>query len=240
MLSRAYFGVDGLDRNLDKGLSYGSQIMVEGDSGVGKTVLAGEFIKEGLRCGDTCIYVACDEPPAVMRKHLLSFKVGVPAYEETERLIFVDAYEESSSTEKYTLYDCRNLDKYFALENEVLRNCKGKRVRLVVDSLSTLFTTVDTADILEFHRTRVKHLRKNGILVMDIFVSGVLEPKMMTITGHLYNFILKMNFGSSRYNTVRLMQIGKVKSQQFVSSRYMFTINPVYGILVASDMGVSE
>jgi KaiC/GvpD/RAD55 family RecA-like ATPase len=239
-MHRAYFGVEGLDRKLDKGLPYGSQIMVEGDSGVGKTVLAGEFIKEGLRCGDTCIYIACDEPPAAMRQHLLSFKVGTPAYEETGRLVFVDAYEEGDSAERYALSDLRNLEKYFALETELLRGCTGRRLRLVVDSLSTLFTSADTDDILEFHRTRIKQLRKNGILAMDIFVSGVLEPRLMTITGHLYNFILKMNFGGSRYNPVRLMQIGKVKSQQFVSSCHMFTISPIYGILLSVDMEVNE
>lgn len=240
MYTRAYFGVEGLDRNLDKGFSFGSQIMVEGDSGVGKTVLAGEFIKEGLRCGDTCIYVACDEPPVVMREHLLSFKVGVPAYEETGRLIFVDAYEENGSTEEYVLADHRNLDKYFALETEVLRNCAEHRVRLVVDSLSTLFTMLDTNDVLEFHRARLKHLRKKSVLAMDIFVSGVLEPRVMTITGHLYNFILKMNFDGSRYNGMRVIRLGKVKSQQFTSSRYMFTVDPTYGILVTAEMGVGE
>ncbi|BAF58930.1 MAG: ATPase [Pelotomaculum sp.] len=239
-MQRAFFGVEGLDHKLEKGLAYGSQIMVEGDSGVGKTVLAGEFIKEGLRCGDTCIYVACDEPPAVMREHLLSFKVGTPAYEETGRLIFIDAYEENGSKEKHSLSDHRNLEKYFALESEVLHRLSGRRVRLVVDSLSTLFTMIDPADILDFHRTRIKQLRRNRILAMDIFVSGVLEPRLMTITGHLYNFILKMNFGGARHSSVRIMQIGKVKSQQFVSSRHIFTINPVYGILVSPDMGVIE
>lgn len=239
-MRRAYFGIDGLDGKLEKGLSYGSQIMVEGDSGVGKTVLAGEFIKEGLRCGDTCIYVACDEPPAVMREHLLSFKVGVPSYEEAGRLIFVDAYEEGESAEKYAISGSCNLDKYFALEKEVLRSCNGQRVRLVVDSLSTLFTLVDTSAILDFHRTRIKWLRRNRVLAMDIYVSGVLDSRLMTITGHLYNFLLKMCFSGHRYNPVRVMQIGKVKSQQFVSSSHIFTINPVYGILLSPGMGVVE
>jgi len=99
---------------------------------------------------------------------------------------------------------------------------------------------IDTPEILDFHRTRIKQLRKNGVLAMDIFVGGVLEPRLMAITGHLYNFILKMNFSGSRYNPVRVMQIGKVKSQQFVSSRHMFTVDPVYGILVSADMGVLE
>lgn len=240
MSIRAFFGVEGLDRNLDKGLLYGSQVMVEGDSGIGKTVLAGEFIKEGLRCGDTCIYVACDEPPSAMREHLLNFKVGTPAYEETGRLIFVDAYEEGESLEKYALSDLRNLDKYFAMETKILNSITGRRVRLVVDSISTLFTSIDPSEILDFHRSRIKNLRKKGILAMDIYVSGVMDPRLLTITGHLYNFILKMSFSGSRYNPVRLMQIGKVKSQQFVSSRHMFTISPVYGILVSADMGVPE
>ncbi|WP_347489098.1 ATPase domain-containing protein [Desulfoscipio sp. XC116] len=239
-MHRAYFGVEGLDRMLDQGLSYGSQIMIEGDSGVGKTVLAGEFIKEGLRCGDTCIYVACDEPPTAMREHLLSFEVGTPAYEETGRLIFIDAYEEDESTEKYALADLHNLEKYFALEAEVLRGCEGRKVRLVVDSLSTLLTNLDISNILNFHRTRIKQLRKKEILAMDVFVSGVLEPKLITITGHLYNFILKMNFSGSQNNPVRLMRIGKVKSQQFMSSSHLFTISPVYGILVSAHTGVYE
>lgn len=238
MIRRAYFGVEGLDRNLEKGLLYGSQIMVEGDSGIGKTVLAGEFIKEGLRCGDTCVYVACDEPPKAMREHLLNFKVLTPAYEEAGRLIFVDAYEEGESHEKYALSDLRNLDKYFALETKVLRSITGRRVRLVVDSLSTLFTSIETPDILDFHRARIKYLRKLGILTMDIFVTGVLEPRLMTVTGHLYNFMLKMSFSGNRQNPVRLLQIGKVKSQQFVSCSHMFKISPVYGILVLDDMEV--
>ncbi|MDD4168892.1 MAG: RAD55 family ATPase [Desulfotomaculaceae bacterium] len=240
MRKAAYFGIEGLDRNLGKGVSYGSQIAVEGDSGIGKTVLAGEFIKEGLRCGDTCIYVACDEPPVAMREHLLSFKVGAPAYEEMDRLIFIDAYEESGSAEKYAFSDHRHLVKYYVLEKEVLRCYAGRRVRLVVDSLSTLLTMADTSEVLEFHRTRIKQLRKSGVLAMDIFVNGVLEPRVMTITNHLYNLIIKMSFTSSTYSSLRQLQVGKVKSQQFVSSRHIFTISPLYGIVVAADMGVGE
>jgi len=81
MSSRCFFGVNGLDQIIPQGMEYGAQILVSGDTGVGKTVLAGQFLLEGLLCGDTCIYVACDEPPAVMRRCLRDYKVGVTAYE---------------------------------------------------------------------------------------------------------------------------------------------------------------
>ncbi|MGB9826271.1 MAG: RAD55 family ATPase [Desulfofundulus sp.] len=234
----AYFGVEGLDQTLEKGLSYGSQIMVLGDTGVGKSVLAGEFIKEGLRCGDTCIYVAFDEPPQVMRRHLLSFKVGTRIYEELNRLVFVDAYEEEESSENYCLYDQRSLDKYFALEKSIIRQFSGQRLRLVVDSLSTLMTSMESNDIVEFHRSRLKWLRRQGVLTMDIFVSGVLAKHLITVTSHLYNVILKMNFSGSPTHPSQMIQVGKLKSQRFVARRYPFTIDPVFGILVFTSMEV--
>ncbi|WP_066634005.1 RAD55 family ATPase [Desulfolucanica intricata] len=236
--TRAFLGVEGLDQILKDGMSFGTQIMVQGDTGVGKTVLAGDFIKEGLQCGDTCIYVACDEPPEAMRQHLMSFKVGTRAYEKAGRLILVDAYEEEQSTEKYRISDLNNLEKFFYLEKQILNEFKGKKIRLIVDSLSTLLTAVPAEDILEFHRSRLKNLRRNNILTMDIFVHGVLDDKIMTISSHLYNIILKMNFGGSPAHPVRMIQIGKVRSQRFVAAQYMFNISPTFGIIVASEMEV--
>lgn len=55
MKTRGFFGIDGLDQVVPQGMEYGSQILVYGDTGVGKTILAGEFLKEGLLCGDISI-----------------------------------------------------------------------------------------------------------------------------------------------------------------------------------------
>ncbi|HHW39581.1 MAG TPA: ATPase [Syntrophomonadaceae bacterium] len=238
MSTLAYFGVEGLDRIISQGMVYGSQIMVHGDTGIGKTVLAGEFIKEGLRCGDVCIYVACDEPPDVMRRHLGGFKVGTRAYEEAGRLVFVDAYEEEASPEKYHIADQHNLDKYFALERELVKRFEGRRIRLVVDSLSTLFTPLDSTEVMEFHRTRLKYLRKHGILALDVFVDGVLDGRVMTVASHLYNVIVRMKFGASENRPVRILQVGKVRSGKFSAAPYMFGISPVFGIILAPESEV--
>ncbi len=242
MQKKAYFGVEGLDRLIPQGMSYGSQVMVHGDTGVGKTVLAAEFIKEGLRCGDTCIYVSCDEPPEVMRSYLRRFKVGTRAYDEAGRLVFVDAYEEETTREKYHFSERNSLEKYFDLEKELIEKLqsKNKQIRLVVDSLSTMFTLFDEADVLEFHRSRLKFLRKIGVLALDIFVDGVLSDRVMTVVSHFYHVILKMKFGGSGVYPVRLLQIGKLRSGKFTSMPYMFWISPIFGILVVTESGGEE
>lgn len=234
----AYFGVEGLDKIIFQGMAYGTQIMVHGDTGIGKTVLAGEFIKEGLRCGDVCIYVACDEPPEVMRRHLAAFRVGTRAYEEAGRLVFVDAYEEEASRERYHLAEQHSLDKYFALEKELLRRFEGRRVRLVVDSLSTLFTTLEPAEVVEFHRARLKYLRRRGVLALDVFVDGVLDGRVMTAASHLYNVVVRMSFERSGNKRVRVIQVGKVRSGKFSAAPHVFSISPVFGIVVTPDAEV--
>jgi KaiC/GvpD/RAD55 family RecA-like ATPase len=238
MKTRGFFGVDGLDRAVPQGMEYGSQILVYGDTGVGKTVLAGEFLKEGLLCGDTCIYVACDEPPAVMRGHLRDYKVGVRAYEEAGRLLLVDAYEEEESKERHFIANQYSLEKYAVLESNLLERFTGRKVRLVVDSLSTLLIPFGQEEILEFHRSRLKSLRRKGILTMDIFVDGVLDERVMTIISHLYNVNVRMMFGGPKARPERLIQVGKVKSGMFDAVPRRFGISPVFGIIFAPDVEV--
>jgi KaiC/GvpD/RAD55 family RecA-like ATPase len=222
---------------LPKGMSYGSQVLVHGDTGVGKTVLAGEFLKEGLRCGDTCIYVACDEPPDVMRRHLQGFKVSTRAYEEAERLYFVDAYEEDASKEQYSLAEANTLEAYLAFEKQLLQKIKAEHIRLITDSLSTMLVLFPPEEVLAFHRSRLKHLRKKGILTLDIFVDGVLEEKGVAMMSHLYNIILRMKVGGPSIRPVRWLQIGKLRSGKFFSIPYMFWIDPIFGIMVAPGIG---
>jgi len=239
MSSRCFFGVNGLDQIIPQGMEYGAQILVSGDTGVGKTVLAGQFLLEGLLCGDTCIYVSCDEPPAVMRRRLRDYKVGVTAYENAGQLILVDAYEEEESREKYFIVNQYSLEKYAVMERLLLQRFSGRRLRLVVDSLSTLLIPFAQEDILEFHRNRLKYLRKNRVLTMDIMVDGVLDQRLMTIAGHLYNVTVRMKFGGSEGRPDRMIQVGKVKSGRFDAVPRRFGISPVFGIIIyTADMEV--
>lgn len=58
---RVQFGIDGLDRMLGGGLIRQSICSVIGTYGTGKTTLALHFAHEGLKNGDTVIYLSLDE-----------------------------------------------------------------------------------------------------------------------------------------------------------------------------------
>jgi circadian clock protein KaiC len=66
-------GISGLDHILRGGLPADRLYLVQGDPGVGKTTLALQFLLEGLRLGERCLYVTFsetrDEVEGVARSH---------------------------------------------------------------------------------------------------------------------------------------------------------------------------
>ena len=58
---RVQTGIAGLDDILNGGLPQGHLFLVEGDPGTGKTTLALQFLLEGVRRGESVIYVTLSE-----------------------------------------------------------------------------------------------------------------------------------------------------------------------------------
>lgn len=236
MSKTGYLGVSGIDRLLGEGLAYGSQIMIRGNSGVGKSVLASQFVKEALACRDNCIYVCCDQAPKEVRKYLKQYGIHPTPYEQAGRLIFVDAYS-LEPTGKYYFSSEDGLEKYLALEKEVISSLdNGYQTRIVVDSLSTFFLGRDLQDIMEFHRYRLKALKKIGIIAMDLMVDEVIEESMFKLSAHLYDVIIKMYYTGSAERPMRALHIGKMKSGKFDSSQLLFSIDPGIGLIIMDSL----
>ena len=60
---RVSTGVAGLDQLLEGGFPKGRSVLVTGEPGTGKTVMALQFLADGLAHGEKGIYVAADEGP---------------------------------------------------------------------------------------------------------------------------------------------------------------------------------
>src|SRR4051812_37656172 len=70
--ARLSTGVPGLDKMLDGGLWAGGSMLVEGESGAGKTTLALQFILEGLERGEPGLYVNFQENPIQLARTIQS------------------------------------------------------------------------------------------------------------------------------------------------------------------------
>ena len=69
---RALLGIPELDAMLGGGLPRGYSLLVAGPSGSGKSVLAARFLAEGVRCGETGVVAAFEQPPNQTRNPVLT------------------------------------------------------------------------------------------------------------------------------------------------------------------------
>jgi KaiC/GvpD/RAD55 family RecA-like ATPase len=73
-LGKIRTGIAGLDRMLHGGLVAGRPYIVSGPPGSGKTILAMQFLKEGLEGGERCLFVALEEPPNEIKINMRPFR----------------------------------------------------------------------------------------------------------------------------------------------------------------------
>lgn len=80
---RAATGIEGLDRMLDGGFPRGRSTFLLGPSGSGKTTLSLQFVLEGIRRGDRCLYVNFEENPTQLAEQIHS--LGTNPLEATRK-----------------------------------------------------------------------------------------------------------------------------------------------------------
>ena len=61
MAERIKSGIPGLDSLLDGGFPKGKVIMASGPSGAGKTILAAQFVNEGIKNNESCVFITLEE-----------------------------------------------------------------------------------------------------------------------------------------------------------------------------------
>ena len=128
-------GIDGLDDILNGGLPTGHIYLVEGDPGTGKTTIALQFLQEGVRLGETALYVTLSESKqellAVADSHGWSLD-GIDIFEllPEETSLGIDR--------QYTVFHPAEVELADTTQSilDKVANCQSKRV--VIDSLSEL------------------------------------------------------------------------------------------------------
>jgi circadian clock protein KaiC len=126
-------GIQGLDHILVGGLPRDRLYLLEGDPGTGKTTAALQFLMEGARTGEPCVYVtmseSADELSAVAASHGWTLD-GIDIFELTPADVRV------GEDEQYTIFDPSEVELSDTIRAVIERVNLMNPSRVVIDSLA--------------------------------------------------------------------------------------------------------
>jgi KaiC/GvpD/RAD55 family RecA-like ATPase len=234
---RAFLGLAGFDQLLGNGAPSTAQVMLMGDTGVGKTLSSLLFTHEGLQCGEWCAFISCDEVPAMTRRTMAHFGMATQAHERLGRLCFVDAYGREGTSESHAIGDPSNLDEFLNVEDDLLGALQahagplGAGCRLCVDGMSTVLATSSYQEAIDFVAAHLHNLRARKVFSLDTYTSGALEPRLMTnITQH-YDLVLNMRFAEVHGTPIRLGSIEKYRFGKVARAEQIFSVDSRIGLV---------
>jgi circadian clock protein KaiC len=235
-LSRQTTGIAGLDDVLGGGLPSNRLYVVEGDPGSGKTTLALQFLREGVRLGQRTLYVTLSETLEELSDVAASHGWTVEGVNLLELNTLSERLQEEAN---YTVYHPSDVE----LGETV------KRIRAEVERLSPERVALDSVSELKIlSQTSVRYRReilgfkqffagrKCTVLVLDDRTTREGEQQLQSIA----HGVVRMEREGREYGTTRRqMHIVKMRGVQFQDGRHDFVIHTggieLYPRLSASD-----
>lgn len=219
---KALTGVTGLDEILCGGLLAGHVFLLEGTPGTGKTTIALQFLQEGARAGETCLYITMSENESELRSGAAShgwvLSDNVTVFELVPPESLLDPSQQQS-----LLYSA-DLELGEATASIVNAFRRVKPNRVVVDSLSEIRLLAQSS--LKYRRQilALKHFfaqHSATVLLLDDRTSEASDKTAHSIVhGVVQLEELAPNYGAER----RRVRITKYRGIRFRGGYHDFTI----------------
>lgn len=177
-------GLKAIDMLFPQGFPRGSFILISGEAGTGKTILAYSIAKAYLRRNEYCIFVTLDEPPSIIEENVLLSS----GQNSLRKLTIIDCF---SFRSKSTLYLRESDVKYSTkviyvsnprdiktLQRIIYVTAKSfstpSKGLIVVDSLTELISLCDANSFVEFVKMlRSLFAREMGVTVIGTLTFGI-------------------------------------------------------------------
>ena len=219
-MNKCQTGVPGLDEVLGGGLPVGCLYLCEGPPGVGKTTLSMQFLMEGMRRGEQCLYVALSET----RKELEAVAASHGWDLEGLTIIELATIHNAIGTKPTTLFQSAEVE-LTQLVRLLMEAIDARRpARVVLDSLSEMRLLAQNP--LRYRREILKLKQEIGardctVLLLDDRSSHGSDVQVHSIVhGAFLLDAAPLKFGVFR----RMLSITKIRSVKFAEGSHDYVI----------------
>lgn len=230
-------GIPGLDDVTGGGLVPNRLYLIEGDPGAGKTTMALQFLREGVRRGEACMYVTLSENSQELEAGAASHDWSLDGI----HILEIIASEESLKPDsRYTMFHPSEVELSETTKAVLAEAARAKPARMVLDSLSELRLLADSS--LRYRRQVLalkQYFSKLGatVVFIDDLTAGGAEDRHLHSIAH---GVVSLERVAGEYGSVRRrLQLRKLRGTSFREGYHDFSIERggvrVFPRLVAAE-----
>lgn len=207
-------GVAALDPLLGDGYPDKSTILVVGPPGIGKEALGYWFTHSGLIQGDFCLYVT---------------RLSVKEVLQDEKGFGVDTQQKVplwfASDGGQIKYDVNDLAGLSFNIKEVLKQNAGRRVRIVVDAISSLLMLNQPETIYRFLTQLFADVKLYDAVLLATLEEGMHQPQVLAAMQQLFDGVVEMRLYEEGLRVLPLLRIRKMRGVPPQPGYYNFSFS---------------
>ncbi|MCD6125939.1 MAG: AAA family ATPase [Thaumarchaeota archaeon] len=231
---RVSTGIPKLDKMLGGGLLRGRTYLITGETGVGKTILSLQFLLEGLRNGERCIYVSLDERIDGVLRGALSLGWNFWDYVD-QGLFFPFEFRLFTS-------DLKRFGKESkAFVDAIEKIAHGRKIsRIVLDPISALAMGAKEEFIVREYLREIINMMEERIgattmLTCDI-PTGSNRLSRFGFEEFLSSGVIVLGIVRLRGKLLKTIYVRKMRWSKADSAIYIFEIRPIEGIVIRESL----
>lgn len=231
-IEKLHTGIPGFDEVTEGGLPKGRTTLVSGTAGSGKTVLASQFLAEGItQAAEPGVFITFEESPDEIRRNIRTLGWRVQDWEEEGKWAFVDASpQQDDDVVEAGSYDLSGL--LVRIQHAVSRT--GAR-RVAMDSLGAIFSRFSNPSIIRAELFRIASALK------QMGVTAIMTAERRDEYGDISRFgveefvadnVIILRNVLEEEKRRRTLEILKFRGTSHHKGEYPFTISSHQGIVV--------
>ena len=217
------------------GLTGGTVVTVEGNTGSGKTLLLEQLMGEDLRNARPCVFVSTADFPNNVRTNMKAMGVDVSGYEQSGLLTFVDGYSAEAGQESHEKVFIPSLGDLTTLGIKIssVLPISFKGGSLYFDSLTPLASKARPESIVSFVQSvgaKVKGLYGKAFFTVGLGLDGTVQRQLEDTA----DCIVQMEAFEESGTRKRRLRITKFRAHKHQEGWALFTIEDGKGIIFYS------
>ncbi|MFW5756192.1 MAG: ATPase domain-containing protein [Tangfeifania sp.] len=215
-------GIDGLDEITFGGLPFARPTLVSGYAGSGKTVLAIQFILNGIQYyNEPGVFITLEETEDDLRKNMASFGYDLDEMEKSGKLAIDNIRLDQTQLHKSGRFD---LTPLFLRIEEAIKKVGAERI--AIDTFEQIFSQIKDRDIFRQELVRLIHWLKEKKLT-TVFTSekpAVTNPKS-GINEFITDCVINLSHSHLENVYTRRLHILKYRGSMHGTNEYPFLIS---------------